>query len=61
MPHLRMLYTLNQRTGTYDYDTSDFRASIEQNGYYKDQDGTILIGCDDKQKPLFDEVDDLPF
>jgi hypothetical protein len=61
MPHLRMLYTLNQNTGTYDYDTSDFRASIEQNGYYKDQDGTVLIGCDDKQKPLFDEVDDLPF
>lgn len=61
MPHLRMLYTLNQKTGNYDYDTSDFRASIEQNGYYRESDGTVLIGCDDKRKPLFDGVDDLPF
>ena len=61
MPHLRILYTLNLSTGTYDYDTSDFRAAIEQNGYYKDQDGSILIGCNDKRKPLFGDVDDLPF
>ncbi len=61
MPHLRMLYTLSQKTGTYEYDTSDFRAAIEQNGFYKEQDGTTLIGCDEKNKPLFDSVNDLPF
>jgi hypothetical protein len=61
MPHLRMLYTFNQNTYTYDYDTSDFRAAIEQNGFYKEQDGTVLIGCDDKKKPLFNSINDLPF
>ena len=61
MPHLRMLYTFNQKTGTYDYDTSDFRASIDQNGFYKEADGTVLIGADDKKKPLFDSLNDLPF
>jgi len=61
MPHLRMLYTLCQSTGTYIYDTSDFRAQIEQNGFYKEEDGTVLIGCDDKKKPLFNGLNDLPF
>jgi len=61
MPHLTMLYTYNQKTGTYDYDTTDFRATIEQKGFYKEDDGTILIGTDDKRKPLFDSTSDLPF
>ena len=61
MPHLRALYTLNMTTGTYDYDTSDFKAQIAQNGFYKESDGTVLIGCDDKRKPLFDSLNDLPF
>jgi hypothetical protein len=34
---------------------------IAQNGFYKDTDGTMLIGVDDKKKPLFDGPDDLPF
>ena len=61
MPHLRALYTLNMTTHTYEYDTSDFKAQIDQNGFYKDQDGCVLIGCDDKNKPLFDTTNDLPF
>ena len=61
MPHLRMLYTLNMKTNTYDYDTSDFDAQIKQKGYYKDTDGSVLIGCDDKKKPLFDNFNELPF
>lgn len=61
MPHLQVLYTLNMRTGTFVYDTSDFQAQIAQNGFYKDSDGCVLIGCDDKNKPLFDSADDLPF
>lgn len=61
MPHLKMFYTLNQKTGTYEYDTSDFMMQIAQNGFYKEDDGTVLIGCDDKKKPLFDNVNDLPF
>ena len=60
-PHLRDLYTLNMTTHTYDYDTSDIKAMIAQNGFYKDIDGTMLIGVDDKKKPLFDGPDDLPF
>ncbi len=60
-PHLRDLYTLNMTTHTYDYDTSDIKAMIAQNGFYKDTDGTMLIGVDDKKKPLFDGPDDLPF
>lgn len=61
MPHLRMLYSLNKQTNTYYYNTSDFDESIKQNGYYKDTDGSVLIGCDDKKKPLFNNIDDLPF
>lgn len=61
MPHLIAQYTLNMHTGTYTYDTSDFRAEIEQKGFYREADGTVLIGCDDKNKPLFDTTDDLPF
>jgi hypothetical protein len=63
-PHLRDLYTLNMATNTYDYDTSDIRAAIEQNGFYKGFDGTFIIGLDDKNKPLVDvnnDPDDLPF
>jgi hypothetical protein len=63
-PHLRDLYTLNMTTNTYDYDTSDIRAAIEQNGFYKGFDGTFIIGLDDKNKPLVDvnnNPDDLPF
>jgi hypothetical protein len=51
-------------TNTYTADISDIIAEIENNGYYKDIDGTVLIGSDDKKKPLFDtldDVDDLPF
>lgn len=61
MPHLVMEYTYNSKMGTYEYDTTDFRARLEQDGFYKDSDGSVLIACDDKRKPLFDEVDDLPF
>lgn len=61
MPHLRYEYTLNQKTNSYIYDVSDFRIAIEENGFYKGTDGTILIGHDDKKKPLFDAVKDLPF
>ena len=44
-----------------EYDTSDIRAEIERKGFYKDSDGTLIIGTDDKKKPLFNDVDDLPF
>ena len=63
-PHLRDLYTLNMATNTYEYDTSDIRAAIEQNGFYKGFDGTFIIGLDDKNKPLVDvnnNPDGLPF
>lgn len=60
-PHLAALYTLSMKENTYEYDTSDIRAAIEQNGYYKEDDGTMLIGTDDKKKPLFNDIDDLPF
>ena len=63
-PHLRDLYTLNMTTNTYEYDTSDIRAAIEQNGFYKGFDGTFIIGLDDKKQPLVDinnNPDNLPF
>ena len=60
-PHLKALYTLSMKTNTYEYDTSDIRAEIEQKGFYKDSDGTLIIGTDDKEKPLFNGIDDLPF
>lgn len=64
-PHLRYLYTLNMKTNTYDYDMSDIRAAIEQNGFYEEDDGTLLVGLDDKKNPLIelpcDAPDDLPF
>jgi len=60
-PHLKALYTLNMKTNEYEYDTSDIRAEIERKGFYKDSDGTLIIGTDDKKKPLFNDVDDLPF
>ena len=61
MPHQRAFYTLNMRTDEYEYDTSDFKAVIGKEGFYRDSDGSVLIGCDDKKKPLFDTADDLPF
>lgn len=60
-PHLKALYTLNINSNTYDYDVSDIMASVRANGYYREKDGTMLIGTDDKKKPLFDGPDDLPF
>lgn len=63
-PHLKALYTYNEEFHTYNYNTSDIWASIEQNGFYREADGTTLIGLDDKMKPLFDDtndIDDLPF
>ena len=63
-PHLRALFTLVADTNTYKADISDIIQEIENNGFYKDVDGTMLIGTDDKQKPLFnsiDDIDDLPF
>lgn len=63
-PHLKALYTLSMNTDTYEYDTSDIMAEIAQNGYYRDTDGAILVGVDDKNKPLFDsinDINDLPF
>lgn len=61
MPHLKAQYVYNQKLRTFEYDKSYFITSIEQNGFYKEDDGTVLIGCDDKQKPLFNGINDLPF
>ena len=60
-PHLQALYVLNMTTDNYEYDTSDIMSMVKANGFYKEADGTILMGLDDKKKPLFDDLDDLPF
>lgn len=58
MPHLRNYYTLNMKTDEYEYDVSDFKASLIEKGYYKEADGTTLKeGLDDMS--VF--IDDLPF
>jgi hypothetical protein len=48
-------------TGTYDYDMSDILHEVGMNGYYKESDGTMLIGLDDKGNLMYDPSDDLPF
>lgn len=60
-PEIKTDYVKNIKTGTYTHDISEILVTIEENGFYRDKDGTILIGTDDKNKDLFDTTDDLPY
>ena len=57
MPHLKEQFVLSLKTNNYIYDASILNASIEQKGFYKDEDGTILIG----KKTCKNNADNLPF
>lgn len=58
---MRRFFTYDPEKQTFHRNLHKIKEAIEENGFYKDDNGTVIIGHDDRQKPLFDTVDDLPF